>query len=170
MRVALRQRVPGEARNAIAAIFGALANVKHVFVVDADIDVTSDEQIEWALSTRFQADRDLVIQSGFRVLPLDPSLDGQRTGAKAGFDLTFPFGAGDALALTVPEPPKTGTARFQTVRDALQSGPMMFGDIMQALGSDDGREIVLRLDELRDEGLLTRLEEGEYALVDVDQA
>lgn len=132
VRVALRQRVPGEARNAIAAIFGALANVKHVFVVDDDIDVTSDEQIEWALSTRFQADRDLVVQSGFRVLPLDPSLEGRRTGAKAGFDLTFPFGKGKALALTVPEPPKTGTARFQTVRDALQSGPMMFGDIMQS--------------------------------------
>jgi 2,5-furandicarboxylate decarboxylase 1 len=166
VRVALRQRVPGEARNAIAAIFGALANVKHVFVVDDDIDVTSDEQIEWALSTRFQADRDLVVQSGFRVLPLDPSLEGRRTGAKAGFDLTFPFGQGDALALTVPEPPKTGTARFQTVREALQSGPMMFGEIVAALGSDDGREIVLHLDELRREGALTRLEEGEYSLAE----
>ena len=164
VRVALRQRVPGEARNAIAAVFGALANVKHVFVVDDDIDVTSDEQIEWALSTRFQADRDLVVQSGFRALPLDPSLEGKRTGAKAGFDLTFPFGQGDALALTVPEPPQSGIARFQTVREALQSGPMMFGEIMAALGSDDGREIVLHLDELRQEGVLTRLEEGQYAL------
>lgn len=164
VRVALRQRVPGEARNAIAAIFGALANVKHVFVVDDDIDVTSDEQIEWALSTRFQADRDLVVQSGFRVLPLDPSLEGRRTGAKAGFDLTFPFGQSGALALTVPEPPRKGTARFQTVRDALQTGPMMFGEIMAALGSDDGREIVLHLDDLRREGVLTRLEEGEYCL------
>ena len=166
VRVALRQRVPGEARNAIAAVFGALANVKHVFVVDDDIDITSDEQIEWALSTRFQADRDLVVQSGFRTLPLDPSLDGRRTGAKAGFDLTFPFGQGDALALTVPEPPQRGTTRFQTVREALTSGPMMFGEIMAALGSDDGREIVLHLDDLRREGSLTRLEEGEYALVE----
>ncbi|MDA1323982.1 MAG: UbiD family decarboxylase [Proteobacteria bacterium] len=166
VRVALRQRVPGEARNAIAAVFGALANVKHVFVVDDDIDITSDEQIEWALSTRFQADRDLVVQSGFRTLPLDPSLDGRRTGAKAGFDLTLPFGQRDALALTVPEPPRRGTARFQTVREALRSGPMMFGEIMAALGSDDGREIVLDLDDLRREGALTRLDEGEYALVE----
>lgn len=166
VRVALRQRVPGEARNAIAAIFGALANVKHVFVFDDDIDVTSDEQVEWALSTRFQADRDLVVQSGFRVLPLDPSLDGRRTGAKAGFDLTLPFGQREALAMTVPEPPKSGTARFQTVREALATGPMMFGEIMAALGSDDGREIVLHLDDLRREGALTRLDEGEYALRD----
>ena len=121
--------------------------------------------MEWALSSRFQADRDLVIQSGFRVLPLDPSLDGARTGAKAGFDLTLPFGKRDALALRVPEPPARGSARFQTVREALESGPMMFGEIVTALGSDDGREIVLQLDELRKAGLLTRLEEGEYALL-----
>src|SRR6266567_2990063 len=43
MRVALRQRVPGEARNAIMACFGALTNVKNVFVVDPDIDIFSDE-------------------------------------------------------------------------------------------------------------------------------
>ena len=57
----MRQRVPGEARNAIAAAFGSLANVKNVFVVDPDIDIFSDEQMDWALATRFQADRDLVV-------------------------------------------------------------------------------------------------------------
>ena len=61
LRVALRQRVPGEARNAIVAAFGSLANVKNVFVVDPDIDIFSDEQMDWALATRFQADRDLIV-------------------------------------------------------------------------------------------------------------
>jgi 2,5-furandicarboxylate decarboxylase 1 len=70
VRVAMRQRVPGEARNAIAAVFSSLANVKNVFVVDPDIDIFSDEQMEWALATRFQPDRDLVVQGGFRTLPL----------------------------------------------------------------------------------------------------
>src|SRR5213079_1273113 len=93
LRVALRQRVPGEARNAIAACFGALTNVKNVFVVDPDIDIFSDEQMDWALATRFQADRDLVVVTGMRTLPLDPSLSGAKTGAKAGFDLTWPPGA-----------------------------------------------------------------------------
>ena len=64
LRVALRQRVPGEARNAIAACFGALANVKNVFVVDPDIDIFSDEQMDWALATRFQPDRDLIDGDG----------------------------------------------------------------------------------------------------------
>jgi UbiD family decarboxylase len=92
VRVSLRQRVPGEARNAIAACFGALVNVKNVFVVDPDIDIFSDEQMDWALATRFQPDHDLVVMSGLRTLPLDPSLNrGSRTGAKAGFDLTWPF-------------------------------------------------------------------------------
>ena len=77
VRVALRQRVPGEARNAIAACFGALANVKNVFVVDPDIDIFSDEQMDWALATRFQPDRDLMVMGGMRTLPLDPSLTGR---------------------------------------------------------------------------------------------
>ena len=81
VRVALRQRVPGEARNAIAACFGALANVKNVFVVDPDIDIFSDEQMDWALATRFQPDRDLVVMSGLRTLPLDPSLTSGRAPA-----------------------------------------------------------------------------------------
>ena len=107
VRVALRQRVPGEARNAIAACFGALANVKNVFVVDPDIDIFSDEQMDWALATRFQPDRDLIVVDGMRTLPLDPSLPpGARTGAKAGFDLTWPFGTGARIETRVPEPPR----------------------------------------------------------------
>ena len=77
-----------------------------MFVVDDDIDVFSDEQIDWALATRFQADRDIVVASGFRCVPLDPSLQGSRTGAKAGFDCTKPFGKGDSVEFTVPQPPQ----------------------------------------------------------------
>src|ERR1700759_3022301 len=88
VKIAIRQRYPGEARNAIAAVFGSVADIKHVFVVDDDIDVFDDGQLDWALATRFQADRDIVIASGFRAVPIDPSLAGGRTGAKAGFDCT----------------------------------------------------------------------------------
>ena len=165
-RIALRVRYPGEAKNAIAATMGSLANVKHVFVVDDDIDIFSDEQMDWALGTRFQADRDLVVESGFRAMPLDPSLDGKRHAGKAGFDLTIPLDRRDALEYKVPVPPKRQTARFQTVRQALESKPLFFGDIVGALGSTDGREIVRELAELRRQGLITRLAQGEYALKD----
>jgi UbiD family decarboxylase len=166
VRVSLRQRVPGEARNAIAAVQGSLANVKNVYVMDDDIDVTSDEQLDWAMATRFQPDRDLVVASGFRTLPHDPSLDGLRVGSKAGYDLTLPFGKRDRLELSVPTPPRIRDTnrRFATVRDALRDGPKTFEALCAALGSRDGREIVPSLDEIRAEGRLSRLENGEWVL------
>jgi 2,5-furandicarboxylate decarboxylase 1 len=161
VRVALRQRVPGEARNAIAACFGALVNVKNVFVVDPDIDVFSDDQVDWALATRFQADRDLVVVEGMRTLPLDPSLAGTRTGAKAGFDLTWPFGTNTRIETRVPEPPRFQGPRFPSLEAALADGPKFFEELMAAVGSRDGREIVRALDAMREKGL-DRDGEGRY--------
>jgi UbiD family decarboxylase len=167
VRIALRQRVPGEARNAIAAVFASLANVKNVFIVDPDIDVFSDEQMEWALGTRFQADRDLVVGSGYRTLPLDPSLAGASVGSKAGFDLTLPFGSGGTMESIVPETPRYPGRRFESVRTALADGPKYFEELMAAMGSDDGREIVLALEALRQDGLLAReTDKGRYYLSD----
>jgi UbiD family decarboxylase len=167
VRVALRQRVPGEARNAIAACLGALANVKNVFVVDPDIDVTSDQQMDWALATRFQADRDLVVMSGMRTLPLDPSLGASRTGAKAGFDLTWPFGTAARLEARVPEPPRFAGRRFASVEAALADGPKYFEELMAATGSRDGREIVRELEALRSRATLDRDGEGRYVVTAV---
>ena len=164
VRVSLRQRVPGEARNAIAASLASLANIKHVFVVDPDIDIFSDEQMEWALATRFQADRDLIVEGGFRTLPLDPSLNGSRVGGKAGFDLTWPFGTGDRLDVSVPEAPRFEGRKFPSLVAALEDGPKFFEDLMAAVGSRDGREIVRALDELRRTRGITRDDRGRYVL------
>jgi len=165
VRVALRQRVPGDARNAIAAIFGSHAEAKHVFAFDPDIDVFSEAESDWAFATRFQADRDLIVGSGFRVVPLDPSLGGARTGAKLGFDCTMPFGKANSLEFSVPVPPvaKTG-ARHKSAAEALAAGPASFLELMAALGSKDGREIVRELDALYVAQRLGRLEDGRYAL------
>ncbi len=166
-RVSLRQRVPGEVRNAIAAVFGSNADVKHVFVTDADIDIFSDSQLDWAFATRFQADRDIVVSSGFRAVPLDPSLQGERAGAKAGFDLTVPFGRLAAQEFTVPEPPKPPSAdegRGLPAADALAEGPKHFHELMEAAGSDDGREIVRELEALYAAGRLGRDGDGRYVL------
>jgi UbiD family decarboxylase len=161
VRISLNQRVPGEARNAIAAVFGSLANAKHVFVVDPDIDVFSDEQVDWAFATRFQADRDLVVASGMRTLPLDPSLGGANTGSKAGFDLTLPLGE-RILEHRIPQPPKFDGRRFDSLQAALADGPKFFGELMAAVGSRDGREIVRELEDLRRSGKLSRDNEGRY--------
>jgi UbiD family decarboxylase len=165
VRIAMRQRVPGEARNVIMAIFGCHANVKNVFVVDPDIDVFSDEQMEWALATRFQPNRDLVVESGFRTLPLDPSLGSATTGAKAGYDLTLPFGKERSLESEVPQPPRFEGKRFASIEAALRDGPKFFEQLMAAVGSEDGREIVLVLEELHRQGRLKRdPAEGRYSL------
>jgi 2,5-furandicarboxylate decarboxylase 1 len=165
VRIAMRQRVPGEARNAIAAAFGSLANAKNVFVVDPDIDVFSDEQMEWALATRFQPDRDFVCASGFRTIPLDPSLEGAALGSKGGYDMTMPPGAAARLEAEIPAPPRFAGARFTSVEAALRDGPKFFEDLMAAVGSDDGREIVLELEALRRQGRLERdPSEGRYRL------
>lgn len=166
LRICMRPRVPGEARNAIAAAFGCLANVKNVFVVDDDIDIFNDQQMDWALATRFQPARDLVVQEGMRTLPLDPSLYGARVGSKAGFDLTIAADKRASIEFTVPTPPLLEGARFDNVRAALEDGPKSFSALMAALDTRDGREVVIELEALREQGLLTRMKEGEYALKD----
>jgi 2,5-furandicarboxylate decarboxylase 1 len=166
VRIAMRQRVPGEARNAIAAVFGSLANAKNVFVVDPDIDIFSDEQMEWALATRFQPDRDFVCASGFRTIPLDPSLGETGLGSKGGYDLTMPAAARTKLEAQIPEPPRFAGARFASVEAALRDGPKFFEELMAAVGSDDGREIVLELEALREARRLKRDSvEGRYSLL-----
>ncbi|MGD0699085.1 MAG: UbiD family decarboxylase [Trebonia sp.] len=146
---------PGQARAVISALF-ALPGMKHVVVVDSDIDVRSDADVEWALSTRFRADRDLVVAEGFPGFYSDPTVSESGTVSKVGLDATAGL-PGDSMENWRPTPPRVSRERrAASVREALQDGPLYFREIMDALGNDDGREIVLELDELRVEGVLTR--------------
>ncbi|MBI4292179.1 MAG: UbiD family decarboxylase [Betaproteobacteria bacterium] len=165
-RVAIRRGLPGQARIAIAALF-SLAFVKHVFVVDDDVDVFSDEDMEWAMSARFRSDRDLVVSAGYPATYMNPTAGDDGTMPKAGFDLTAPFGDPEDLESRVARAANFSDAkpRYQSVRQALESGPMYFAQLLEALGSDDGREIALELDKLREEGVLSRVEKtGQWAL------
>src|SRR5215472_279089 len=119
LRVALRQRTPGEARQAIATLFGAIRPVKHIFVYDEDINIRDEGQVAWAMGTRFQADEDIVVLQGMMGMTMDPSLRGRRTGAKAGFDCTKPFGRAGEIPLTAAARVFAGPARFQSVEAAL---------------------------------------------------
>jgi 2,5-furandicarboxylate decarboxylase 1 len=73
----------------------SIADIKHVTIVDDDIDVFDPTDVEWAIATRVQADRDVLIVSNARSKPLDPSLPPPITGkipttAKMGIDATIP--------------------------------------------------------------------------------
>jgi hypothetical protein len=59
----------------------------------------------------------------------------------------------------------SGPPRFQTVEQALASGPMFYADVVESLGSDDGREVACALDALRQGGRLGRDRAGRYHLV-----
>ena len=61
-------------------------------VVDSDVDIHNPTEVEWAVATRFQADRDLVLVHESQGSKLDPSTrDG--VGSKMGFDATVPLAA-----------------------------------------------------------------------------
>ena len=90
--VQIDQRSEGEAKNVILGAFGGHYDIKQVIVVDPDVDIHDPTEVEWAVATRFQADRDLVVIAGAQGSKLDPSTrDG--VGAKMGLDATVPFGA-----------------------------------------------------------------------------
>ncbi len=86
--VAINQRVPGQAKNAILAVLGADMYIKRVVVVDHDVDIFDDRQVAWALGTRCQADRDITVISNTRGSDLDPSTDSDGYTAKWGVDAT----------------------------------------------------------------------------------
>ncbi len=86
--VAIRQRVPGQAKNAILAVLGADMYIKRVVVVDHDVDIFDDREVAWALGTRCQADRDITVISNTRGSDLDPSTDSDGHTAKWGVDAT----------------------------------------------------------------------------------
>ncbi|MDD3493608.1 MAG: UbiD family decarboxylase, partial [Candidatus Thermoplasmatota archaeon] len=88
--VSIHKKHPDDGRKAIEAAFRGHRSMKHVFVVDEDIDIHDPAQIEWAMATRFQGDRDMIVVRD-KGSSLDPSSDLEtRETTKIGFDLTIP--------------------------------------------------------------------------------
>jgi UbiD family decarboxylase len=166
-RVSIRCVYPGEARNAIAAILGS-CDVKTVLVTDEDIDIFSDDEVDWALATRFQPDRDTIVLGGLRSTPLDPSVrDITEGGGKLGLDLTRGIGAA-GMRWSAPEPPSVDTDDTRTPRaplDVLADGPATFADLMRAANTADGRELVLALDDAARAGTVALAEDGTWRLM-----
>jgi 2,5-furandicarboxylate decarboxylase 1 len=90
--VKIDKRSNGEPKNIIMGAFGGHYDLKQVVVVDLDVDLDDPHEIEWAVATRFQADRDLIVISGAQGSKLDPSSD-QGISAKMGIDATKPVEA-----------------------------------------------------------------------------
>jgi UbiD family decarboxylase len=100
--ISIAKRTPGQAKNVICAAIAADMLLKHVVIVDDDIDVFDEEQVLWAVSNRFQADKDLVVIANAQGSELDPSAGPGGINAKMGLDATKSLD-GFAPELRVPE-------------------------------------------------------------------
>jgi UbiD family decarboxylase len=103
--VKIRKKSPDDGRRAIDAAFRGHKSMKHVVIVDDDIDITNPGEVEWAISTRFQGDRDIIIKPKEKGSSLDPSSDLEtRDTTKVGIDATIPWGR-DRSEFSKPSPP-----------------------------------------------------------------
>lgn len=93
----------GRQRQAALLAFSAFSELKHVFLVDEDVDCFDMNDVLWAMTTRFQADIDIVTLPGVHCHVLDPSnstdyhplIRGRGIATKAIFDCTVPYAQRD---------------------------------------------------------------------------
>ena len=79
----------GEVRRALSLAL-SFPNIKKAIIVDEDVDPEDDQEVEWALATRFQGDRDLIVLPDLRGQPIDPSSKEGFLTTKIGMDATRP--------------------------------------------------------------------------------
>ena len=93
--VQIKKQDADDGKKAITATFEGHKSLKHCVVVDEDINIYDPHDVEWAIATRFQADKNAIILSNQPGSSLDPSgnlTEGKKaTTAKAGFDATAPL-------------------------------------------------------------------------------
>jgi len=89
----------GRQRQAAILAFAAFPELKHVMLVDEDVDIFDSNDVMWALNTRYQGDVDTIFIPGVRCHPLDPSespayspsIKDKGISCKTIFDCTVPY-------------------------------------------------------------------------------
>jgi UbiD family decarboxylase len=113
--ISMTKRVDGEPKQAAYAAMAADHNLKFIVLVDDDIDVFNETEVLWAVATRFNADRDMIMLPYSLGAWLDPS----------AYDLTRnahgPLNTKLILDATRPAPPATFPTRAQVPADVVQS-------------------------------------------------
>jgi UbiD family decarboxylase len=93
--VQIQKKNPDDGKKAIEAAFNGHKSMKHVVIIDEDVDIYNPTAVEWSIATRFQGDKDLIIKSDSPGSSLDPSAkheEGKKTlTSKVGVDATIPF-------------------------------------------------------------------------------
>jgi 2,5-furandicarboxylate decarboxylase 1 len=113
--VQIDKHSPDDGRRAIEAAFRGHGSLKHVVVVDEDVDPFDPAAVEWAIATRFQADHDLIVFYDQPSSSLDPSaklVPGQKArSAKMGLDATIPWT--DAAGRTLTQAERDGFCKVR---------------------------------------------------------
>ena len=99
--IAMKKKVEGEPKIAASAAFAVDPILKHIFIVDDDIDVFDNDQVLWAWTTRFQGDRDLIVMPNFLGGHLNPVTYGYHREEKGPMETKM------ILDCTKPAPPAT---------------------------------------------------------------
>ncbi|MFZ3579001.1 UbiD family decarboxylase [Virgibacillus sp. DJP39] len=89
--IQIEKKSEGDAKQAAMAAFASDKDLKHVVVVDDDVDIFNPEDVEWAIATRCQADLDVFIVPGAKGSPLESSHNLRGVSAKMGIDATYPL-------------------------------------------------------------------------------
>jgi UbiD family decarboxylase len=125
--VQIRKSQADDGRRAIEAAFRGHSSLKHVWVVDEDIDIYDPAELEWAVATRFQSDTDLVVLSNQPGSSLDPSglhAPGSKSRtAKMGLDATIPWLKPSGALRTEGERAAFRKVRYPTSQDQAAAGP-----------------------------------------------
>ena len=163
-------------------------------IVDDDIDVFDPTDVEWAVATRVQADRDVLIVSNARSKPLDPSLPPTPgripTTAKMGIDATIPEDVPRirynrivyfnqkkiklADYLETVEPPakpagkvkatETVESMTEKILESLARSHRFFPDLLEVFPKEEFRSIAEALGMLHQQGKIVQDKEGKYQL------
>lgn len=190
--IAAIKKSPGDGKNAILALL-SIADIKHVVVTDDDIDIFDPVDVEWAIATRVQADRDVVVISNARSKPLDPSLppsDGIPTTAKMGIDATIPENVpaerykrivyfnekqarlkdylGPAAAPAPRKSRESAEAPIDVLAEkivkTLAASHRFFGEMLDLFPKEGYASIARAIGRLHQEGKITQDAEGKYQL------
>jgi 2,5-furandicarboxylate decarboxylase 1 len=114
--VSLKKTAEGEAQMAIMGTLGTELYAKYVIVVDEDVDIFNMNDVMWAIATRVQAEKDIVMIPGAKGAIIDPTSDPENfTLTKMGIDATRPYGREFAERLTISDEQK---ARVRKILEA----------------------------------------------------
>ncbi|MEM3406979.1 MAG: UbiD family decarboxylase [Nitrososphaerota archaeon] len=89
--ISMKELTKGDAKNVILAAFSAHPSLKHVIIVDEEIDIDNPIEIEKSIATKFQADKNMILISGIRGSTLDPSSSEDGLTTKVGIDAAGSF-------------------------------------------------------------------------------